>query len=184
MINFEKLSCELDENLNLHAQLQKIFGVGKKNIICKKYGFSQQAHCGVMQIASNSEDFEFDIEYYILTYMLVEQSLRQEIDKNIKKKLKIRTYQGHRHYVGLPVRGQRTHTNSRTVRKLHGVKLVYRSGFKRGNLLSVNQRNALKKLERRKTREQRSKDKKRRLNEKLKANPKLKVKLKKQKQKK
>lgn len=46
----------------------------------------------------------------------VEGALRQEIFQNIKRLKEIGSYRGLRHIKGLPVRGQRTRTNSRTVR--------------------------------------------------------------------
>jgi small subunit ribosomal protein S13 len=44
----------------------------------------------------------------------VEGDLRRETANNIKRKIEIGSYQGIRHRLGLPVRGQRTHTNART----------------------------------------------------------------------
>ncbi len=44
----------------------------------------------------------------------VEGDLRREVQQNIKRKIEIGCYQGVRHRKGLPVRGQRTHTNART----------------------------------------------------------------------
>ena len=44
----------------------------------------------------------------------VEGDLRREVQMNIKRLMDIRCYRGVRHVKGLPVRGQRTHTNSRT----------------------------------------------------------------------
>jgi small subunit ribosomal protein S13 len=44
----------------------------------------------------------------------VEGDLRREINQNVKRKMEIGCYQGLRHRRGLPVRGQRTHTNART----------------------------------------------------------------------
>ncbi len=44
----------------------------------------------------------------------VEGDLRREVAQNIKRKIEIGCYQGLRHRRGLPVRGQRTHTNART----------------------------------------------------------------------
>lgn len=44
----------------------------------------------------------------------VEGDLRRDIAQNIKRKVEINCYQGIRHRRGLPVRGQRTHTNART----------------------------------------------------------------------
>jgi small subunit ribosomal protein S13 len=43
----------------------------------------------------------------------VEGDLRREVANNIKRKIEIGSYQGVRHRLGLPVRGQRTHTNAR-----------------------------------------------------------------------
>jgi small subunit ribosomal protein S13 len=44
----------------------------------------------------------------------VEGDLRRETANNIKRKIEIGSYQGIRHRLGLPVRGQRTHTNARS----------------------------------------------------------------------
>ncbi len=44
----------------------------------------------------------------------VEGDLRREVSQDIKRKMEIGCYQGLRHGRGLPVRGQRTHTNART----------------------------------------------------------------------
>jgi small subunit ribosomal protein S13 len=44
----------------------------------------------------------------------VEGDLRREVNQNIKRKVEIGSYQGLRHRRGLPVNGQRTHTNART----------------------------------------------------------------------
>ncbi len=46
--------------------------------------------------------------------MKVEGDLRREVDQDIRRKMEIGCYQGLRHRRGLPVRGQRTHTNART----------------------------------------------------------------------
>jgi small subunit ribosomal protein S13 len=52
----------------------------------------------------------------IVEGMRVEGDLRREIAQNIKRLKDIKSYRGMRHSRGLPVRGQRTRTNSRTVR--------------------------------------------------------------------
>ena len=44
----------------------------------------------------------------------IEGDLRREVASNIRRKVDIQSYQGSRHRKGLPVRGQRTHTNART----------------------------------------------------------------------
>ena len=54
------------------------------------------------------------IRRYIDQNYQVEGDLRREVSQNIKRKMEIGCYQGLRHRRGLPVRGQRTHTNART----------------------------------------------------------------------
>jgi small subunit ribosomal protein S13 len=54
------------------------------------------------------------IRAYIEQNLKVEGDLRREVAQDIKRKMEIGCYQGLRHRRGLPVRGQRTHTNART----------------------------------------------------------------------
>jgi small subunit ribosomal protein S13 len=54
------------------------------------------------------------IRNYIDATFKVEGDLRREVAGDIKRKIEIGCYQGLRHRRGLPVRGQRTHTNART----------------------------------------------------------------------
>jgi small subunit ribosomal protein S13 len=54
------------------------------------------------------------IRQFIQNNMTVEGDLRREVAQNIKRKIEIGSYQGLRHRRGLPVRGQRTHTNARS----------------------------------------------------------------------
>jgi len=51
---------------------------------------------------------------YIEGNLKIEGDLRREIAADIRRKVEIQCYQGIRHRRGLPVRGQRTHTNART----------------------------------------------------------------------
>jgi small subunit ribosomal protein S13 len=51
---------------------------------------------------------------YIESKFKIEGDLRREIASDIRRKVEIQCYQGIRHRKGLPVRGQRTHTNART----------------------------------------------------------------------
>ena len=51
---------------------------------------------------------------YIDAHLKVEGDLRREVAQDIRRKIEIQCYQGIRHRRGLPVHGQRTHTNART----------------------------------------------------------------------
>ena len=51
---------------------------------------------------------------YIDTNFRVEGDLRRDVSQDIKRKMEINCYEGIRHRKGLPVHGQRTHTNART----------------------------------------------------------------------
>ncbi|MGI9577211.1 MAG: 30S ribosomal protein S13 [Microthrixaceae bacterium] len=55
-----------------------------------------------------------ELRSYIEGNFKIEGDLRREVNQNIKRKMEIGCYQGIRHRRGLPVRGQRTHTNART----------------------------------------------------------------------
>ena len=91
--------------------LQYIHGIGPKlaEDICGKVGIpgerrvSQLTDAEVLQIRET-----IDRDY------LVEGDLRREVITNIKRLMDLASYRGLRHRKGLPVRGQRTHTNART----------------------------------------------------------------------
>ena len=91
--------------------LQYIHGIGEKYAkdICTKVGIpaeqrvNQLTDAEVLQIRET-----IDRDY------LVEGDLRREVITNIKRLMDLGCYRGLRHRKGLPVRGQRTHTNART----------------------------------------------------------------------
>jgi small subunit ribosomal protein S13 len=57
------------------------------------------------------------ISTYIRNSYKIEQKINADTTQNIKRLIKISSYKGLRHFKGLPVRGQRTKTNSRTSRR-------------------------------------------------------------------
>ena len=61
-----------------------------------------------------TEDDLVKIREYIDNNLTVEGDLRRENQQNIRRLMEIGCYRGLRHRRGLPVRGQRTHTNART----------------------------------------------------------------------
>ncbi len=76
--------------------------------------------CGAVKIADNrrvndlSDAEVLAIREYIDANVTVEGDLRRETTMNIKRLMDLGCYRGLRHRRGLPVRGQRTHTNART----------------------------------------------------------------------
>lgn len=66
------------------------------------------------QVRDLTDSEVVQIRQYIDANLTVEGDLRREVAQNIKRKIEIGSYQGFRHRRGLPVRGQRTHTNART----------------------------------------------------------------------
>jgi small subunit ribosomal protein S13 len=61
-----------------------------------------------------TEEEVVKIRAYIDNNFKVEGDLKREVTQNIKRLIEVNTYRGIRHKRGLPVRGQRTHTNART----------------------------------------------------------------------
>lgn len=61
-----------------------------------------------------SEEETVKLREYIDRNLMIEGDLRRETSMNIKRLMEIGCYRGLRHRRGLPVRGQRTHTNART----------------------------------------------------------------------
>ena len=61
-----------------------------------------------------SDDEVQRLRQHIENAYRIEGDLRREVANNIKRKIEIGSYQGIRHRLGLPVRGQRTHTNARS----------------------------------------------------------------------
>ena len=106
---------ELPENKSVFFALTHIYGLGKYQsfIICKRLGFSKN-----FKIKNLSKE-----QFQKLSTIIESSNIRivSELKKyqSLRKKtlLSIKSYKGLRLKQGLPVRGQRTHTNSRTARK-------------------------------------------------------------------
>jgi small subunit ribosomal protein S13 len=91
--------------------LTYIFGIGphRAKDICSKLGIP-----GERRVNQLTEDEVIRIREMIDHDYHVEGDLRRETAMNIKRLMDLGTYRGLRHRKGLPVRGQRTHTNART----------------------------------------------------------------------
>ncbi len=91
--------------------LTDIYGIGPKfaKDICEKANISLTCRANEL-----TEDEVVRIREIIDADYKVEGDLRREISMNIKRLTDLGCYRGLRHRKGLPVRGQRTHTNART----------------------------------------------------------------------
>ena len=90
--------------------LRAIYGIGKTRAkqICAAAGIDP-----TVQIRSLTEG-ELEKLRTEIGKLIVEGDLRREVSMNIKRLMDLGCYRGLRHRKGLPVRGQRTHTNART----------------------------------------------------------------------
>jgi small subunit ribosomal protein S13 len=98
-------------NKHTDVALTYVYGIGRSlaKRICKETGVNGEA-----KINDLSEDDLSKLRKYIDANCKIEGRLRTEIGLNIKRLMDIGCYRGLRHRKGLPVRGQRTRTNSRT----------------------------------------------------------------------
>ena len=102
---------DIPREKRLEISLTYIFGIGKP---------TAQKMCADLAISPNTRvrdltDEEVNkLRGWVDKNVTVEGDLRREVQTDIKRKIEIGCLQGVRHRKGLPVRGQRTHTNART----------------------------------------------------------------------
>ena len=98
-------------NKRVIIALQYIHGIGQK----KAGEIMEKVHLDPARRVSQLSDAEvLQIREVIDRDYMVEGDLRREVAVNIKRLMDLGCYRGLRHRRGLPVRGQRTHTNART----------------------------------------------------------------------
>ena len=102
---------DLPREKRVEIGLTAIHGVGRSRAVdtCLLLGIDPDTK--VRDLTDNEVQ---KIRKHIEDNYRVEGDLRREVSQNIKRKVEIGSYQGIRHRRGLPVRGQRTHTNART----------------------------------------------------------------------
>jgi small subunit ribosomal protein S13 len=102
---------DLPREKRVEVALTYIYGIGRTRAV------QTLAATGVdpsIRVAQLTDDQVRALRDHIDGNFKVEGDLRREVSQNIKRKVEIGSYQGIRHRRGLPVRGQRTHTNART----------------------------------------------------------------------
>lgn len=102
---------DLPKNKRGEIGLTYIYGIGRSTAqyILTKSGIDLSK-----KVKDWNDDEQAAIRNVITNEIKVEGQLRSEVQMNIKRLLDIACYRGLRHRKGLPVRGQRTRTNSRT----------------------------------------------------------------------
>lgn len=102
---------DLPANKRIEIGLTYIYGVGRS----RSQKICQEAAVDLAKkVKDLSEDEVVRIRQILTRDGGIEGDLRKEVSINIKRLMDIGSYRGLRHRRGLPVRGQRTHTNSRT----------------------------------------------------------------------
>ena len=91
--------------------LTYIYGIGRSRalVLCERTGVDPD-----QKVRDLSEEDGLRLQRVIQEEGMVEGDLRKKIQMDIKRLIEIGSYRGSRHRRGLPVRGQRTHTNART----------------------------------------------------------------------
>ncbi|MEX0865211.1 MAG: 30S ribosomal protein S13 [Acidimicrobiia bacterium] len=102
---------DIPRDKRLEIALTYIYGIGptRAQLICVETDISPDT-----KVRSLTDDEVARIRRFIEGSFQVEGDLRREVQQNIRRKIEIGSYQGIRHRRGLPVRGQRTHTNARS----------------------------------------------------------------------
>jgi len=98
-------------NKRVEISLTYIHGIGRTKAaeICENVGIPRER-----RVAELTDQEVIQIREVIDQDHLVEGDLRREIAMNVKRLMDLGCYRGIRHRKGLPLRGQRTHTNART----------------------------------------------------------------------
>ena len=102
---------DIPREKRLEVSLTYIFGVGRSTAqqVCEATGIDPNT-----RVRDLTDEEVNRIRTWIDANVKVEGDLKRDIQQDIKRKMEIGCYQGLRHRKGLPVHGQRTHTNART----------------------------------------------------------------------
>lgn len=102
---------DLPREKRVEVGLQYIFGIGpaRAKTVLAETGINPDR-----RVKDLSDEEASRLQTFIVAKFNVEGDLRRETQGNIKRLMDINCYRGNRHKRGLPVRGQRTHTNART----------------------------------------------------------------------
>ncbi len=102
---------DIPREKRIEISLTYIYGIGRttSNQVCQGTGINPDT-----RVRDLTDEEVVRLRNWIDSNLKVEGDLRRDVAQEIKRKMEISSYQGIRHRRGLPVRGQRTHTNART----------------------------------------------------------------------
>ncbi|MHB1502419.1 MAG: 30S ribosomal protein S13 [Acidimicrobiales bacterium] len=102
---------DIPRDKRLETSLTYIFGVG--NTVAQQICAATETNPAT-RVRDLTDEEVARLRSWIDANLKVEGDLRRDVAQDIKRKMEIGCYQGIRHRKGLPVHGQRTHTNART----------------------------------------------------------------------
>jgi small subunit ribosomal protein S13 len=105
------VGVDLPREKRLEVALTYIYGIGRSRA---KETLLQTGVSPDVRVRDLTDEDLVRLRDWIEATYRVEGDLRREVQSDIRRKIEIGSYQGIRHRRGLPVRGQRTHTNART----------------------------------------------------------------------
>ncbi len=105
------VGVDLPNDKRVEVALTYIFGVGRTRANQTLAGVGVNPDTRAKDL---TEDELVRLRDWIESNYRIEGDLRREVQSDIRRKIEIGSYQGIRHRRGLPVHGQRTHTNART----------------------------------------------------------------------
>ncbi|MBK8091038.1 MAG: 30S ribosomal protein S13 [Verrucomicrobiaceae bacterium] len=106
------LGVEIPNDKKIEYSLPYIYGVGLP--LSRKVLAATKIDPNIRAGALTDDEIALITQAIQATKIPIEGDLRREIQMHMKRILGINCYRAHRHRRGLPVRGQRTHTNART----------------------------------------------------------------------
>jgi small subunit ribosomal protein S13 len=106
---------KLDETKKVEYALKSVFGIGISSAkkICRSLSIAK-----TITVADLTEHQKLNISTYIKQNFNVELKLKQQVSENIETQISLNTLKGFRHRSNLPVRGQRTHSNAQTCKRV------------------------------------------------------------------
>ena len=105
------VGVDLPRDKRIEVGLTYIYGIG---LTTSKKILAETGVSPDVRVKDLSEEDFGKLRDYIQENLTVEGDLHREVSQNVKRLMEIGCYRGLRHRKGLPVRGQRTHTNART----------------------------------------------------------------------